>query len=230
MSHIKIKSINPNNLDNSANPIKNWIQIQILYWENWNFWILYLFLQVVHTVQDVQVRAGRVQVGWLTRVVARVVQHRVVDGQSGHHRVGVQPLTADHLGTLTIIEHPFVVLVPEYVIWVPHTLPDHAFQAHGTTLHHVDVRLAHDLDLWYCKKRTVALQNKYVYNGKILYCIHINQGTVIMWREWGGEGGIGHGTWDCLGFSYIIQDVFSVLLYKRSMCVTNIKYKITRLL
>jgi len=97
----------------------------------------------------VQVRAGRVQVGRLTRVVARVVEHRVVDGQRGHHRVGVQPFATDHLGALAVVQHPLVVLVPEYVVRVPDALPDHALQAHRAALHHVDIRLAHDLDLWH---------------------------------------------------------------------------------
>lgn len=95
-----------------------------------------------------QIRAGRVQVGGLTRVVAWVVQHRIVNGQRGHHRVGIHSFAAYHFGTLAIVQHPFVVLIPEYVIWIPDALSYHALQAHRTTFHHVDIRLSHDFDLW----------------------------------------------------------------------------------
>lgn len=103
------------------------------------------------TVENVQVRAGRVQIGGLTRVVARVVEYRVVDGQRGHHRVGVQPLATNHFCALAVVQHPFVVLVPEYIVRVSDALPYHALEANRATLHHVYIRLAHDLDLWHCE-------------------------------------------------------------------------------
>lgn len=98
-----------------------------------------------------QVRASRIQIGRLTRIVARVEQDRIVDGQRGHHRVGIQPFAAYHFGSFSIVQHPFVVLVPEYVVRIPDALPYHAFQTYRTPFHHVDVRLAHDLDLWHCE-------------------------------------------------------------------------------
>lgn len=74
--------------------------------------------------------------------------------------VGRQALHADLHEAAVVVEHALVVVVPEDVRGLLQRLRDHALEAHRAARLHVQVRLAHDLDLGHC--------NVYSYYGYVL--------------------------------------------------------------